>query len=231
MKTHGGRSFLHGHGFGDQVHEFLAPCIYEGEGEMLGMALFKSLVKHHGKTYFQPIGHTLHQRGIDRPSLADPRHLWALRGPMFRYAGWYVRSRLGRSRWTPTGSMPGDLRRHARFAQRVLSDSKFLISGTMRSHQLKLADRQCRMSVISARVQHAIVMLVTSLHAAQSDDPITRAAADAICRQLRRQIDGGQPSDADFRQVTKLGRQIAEGSWDELRDIPAAEILMPYQQD
>ena len=45
MKTHGGRSFLHGHIFGDNVHEFLAPCIYEGEGEMLGMAFFKSLVK------------------------------------------------------------------------------------------------------------------------------------------------------------------------------------------
>ena len=52
MKTHGGRSFLHGHLFGDNVHEFLAPCIYEGEGEMLGMAFFKSLVKQHGTTYF-----------------------------------------------------------------------------------------------------------------------------------------------------------------------------------
>ena len=41
MKTHGGRSFLHGHLFGDNVHEFLAPCIYEGEGEMLGMALLQ----------------------------------------------------------------------------------------------------------------------------------------------------------------------------------------------
>ena len=60
MKTHGGRSFLHGHGFGDNVHDFLAPCIYEGEGEMLGMAFFKSLVKQHGKEFFEPIGRTLH---------------------------------------------------------------------------------------------------------------------------------------------------------------------------
>ena len=44
MKTHGGRSFLQGHLFGDNVHEYLAPCIYEGEGEMLGMAFFKSLL-------------------------------------------------------------------------------------------------------------------------------------------------------------------------------------------
>ena len=41
MKTHGGRCFLHGHEFGDSVHEFLAPCIYEGEGEVLGLAFFK----------------------------------------------------------------------------------------------------------------------------------------------------------------------------------------------
>ena len=41
MKTHGGRAFLHGHLFGDNVHEYLAPCIYEGEGEMLGMALLQ----------------------------------------------------------------------------------------------------------------------------------------------------------------------------------------------
>ena len=59
MKTHGGRSFLHGHMFGDNVHEFLAPCIYEGEGEMLGMAFFKSLVKQHGMQFFEPIGKAL----------------------------------------------------------------------------------------------------------------------------------------------------------------------------
>ena len=35
----GAGQFLHGHLFGDNVHEFLAPWIYEGEGEMLGMAI------------------------------------------------------------------------------------------------------------------------------------------------------------------------------------------------
>ena len=59
MKTHGGRSFLHGHLFGDEVHEYFAPCIYEGEGEMLAMAFFKSLVKQHGKAFFEPVGRVL----------------------------------------------------------------------------------------------------------------------------------------------------------------------------
>ena len=64
MKTHGGRSFLHGHPLGDNVHEYLAPCIYEGEGEMLAMGFFKSLVKDHGKTFFEPIGKLLAAKGI-----------------------------------------------------------------------------------------------------------------------------------------------------------------------
>ena len=40
------------------------------------------------------------------------------------------------------------------------------IDGTMRKHQLALADRQCRMSDLSQRMQDAVVMLATSLYAA-----------------------------------------------------------------
>ena len=72
MKTHGGRAFLHGHLFGDNVHEYLAPCIYEGEGEMLGMAFFKSLIKEHGKTYFEPIGKALQASRHPQAQPAEP---------------------------------------------------------------------------------------------------------------------------------------------------------------
>lgn len=230
MKTHGGRSFLFGHPFGDNVHEFLAPCIYEGEGEMLGMAFFKSLVKHHGKTYFEPIGRILHENGISAPNPANPMHAWALRKPMAAYARWYVGHKLSRTTWTGIpSSMPVGLQRHAKFAQRLLSKSKFMISGAMRKHQLKLADRQCRMSVISSTLQDAIVMLVTSLHAAKSSDPIVHEAAEAMCRELRRKITGGKPTDGDFRQVTRLGGMIADEGWAELKDVQAGEILMPYK--
>jgi alkylation response protein AidB-like acyl-CoA dehydrogenase len=90
MKTHGGRSFLHGHIFGDHVHEYLAPCIYEGEGEMLGMAFFKSLVKHHGTKFFEPVGKALQSAGIRKPNPLNPSHLWALRGVMAPYASWLL---------------------------------------------------------------------------------------------------------------------------------------------
>ncbi len=75
MKTHGGRSFLKGHMFSENVFDFLAPCIYEGEGEILGLAFFKSLIKEHGKHFFEPIGKALQANGIknfQRPESAAP---------------------------------------------------------------------------------------------------------------------------------------------------------------
>lgn len=228
MKTHGGRSFMKGHLFGDNVHEFLAPCIYEGEGEMLGMAFFKSVVKHHGKTFFEPIGRTLHDLGIAQPNLANPSHLWALRKPTMGYAKWYMGRRVRGSHWTPLPDMSADLRRQARFAQQVLSSGGFEISSTMRKHQLKLADRQCRMSELSTKMQNALVMLVTTLYAATSEDPVTRQAGLAMSYELRRKITGGFATDAEFRQVTTLGQTIADGGWSALDGVDAGEILMRY---
>ena len=103
MKTHGGRSFVHGHMFGDNVHEYLAPCIYEGEGEMLGMAFFKSLVKHHGVKYFEPVGKALQAAGIRKMNPLNPAHLWALRRAMPPYARWLLSQWLVRS---PAPSLP-----------------------------------------------------------------------------------------------------------------------------
>ncbi len=88
MKTHGGRAFLRGHLFGENIHEYLAPCIYEGEGEMLGMAFFKSLIKEHGKAYFEPIGKALQASGISKPNPMNPAHAWALRSALVPYAKW-----------------------------------------------------------------------------------------------------------------------------------------------
>ncbi|TWT98464.1 acyl-CoA dehydrogenase family protein [Stieleria varia] len=232
MKTHGGRSFLHGHLFGDNVHDFLAPCIYEGEGEMLAMAFFKSLVKAHGKQYFEPIGRTLNDLGVRQPSLINPAHLWALRGPMMKYGSWYGKRMIMGSSWSTVSGGSGDftneLNGHVRFAQDLLSRSAMEISSTMRRHQLKLADRQCRMSALSLRVQNAVTMLVTALYAAEVKDPVTRAAADTVCRELRGKLTGRAPSDADYRQVTQLGATIANDGWSELSGIKSGPIMQSY---
>ena len=231
MKTHGGRSFLHGHLFGDNVHEFLAPCIYEGEGEMLGMAFFKSLVKHHGTQFFEPIGKALAAAGIKKPNLLNPSHAMALRAPLWEYGKWYMAQRLHVATKPHLPQMPAALKAHAEFAADWLVHSPLEVSGTMRKHQLALADRQCRMAEISRRVQDAIIMLCTSLYAARQQDEVLQAAADVICRDLTRQIEGGRPSDGDFRRVTKLGQQIVDGGFKSIHGLPAGEILMPYEND
>jgi alkylation response protein AidB-like acyl-CoA dehydrogenase len=230
MKTHGGRAFLHGHLFGDNVHEFLAPCIYEGEGEMLGMAFFKSLVKQHGRRYFEPIGKALQSAGIRKPNLANPAHAWALKGPLLDYAKWDLGRRLRWNGRPDLPPLPRELRRHAEFAAHHLRRTTAgEISGTMRKHQLKLADRQCRMAELSARVQSLVVILCTSLYAGRQTDELVRRAADGICRTLSRGLTGRRPPDRDLRDLTELGAAVADGRGDLTAGVEAPPVLMPYK--
>ncbi|MCA9057405.1 MAG: acyl-CoA dehydrogenase, partial [Planctomycetaceae bacterium] len=230
MKTHGGRAFLHGHLFGDNVHEFLAPSIYEGEGEMLSMAFFKSLVKEHGREFFEPIGRILFDAGIRSPRLTNPRHLWLLRKPMLAYATWYAGRRIAGASRGNFDNLPTDLRRHAEFATSFLAGSAMDVSGVMRRHQLKLADRQCAMSLLSARLQDAVTILVTSLYAGRQTDSLTQAAADCVCRDLRRKMVGGLPTERDFRITTELGQAISETEWSSMFGVAADPIMMSYPQ-
>jgi hypothetical protein len=229
MKTHGGRSFLKGHLFGENVHEFLAPCIYEGEGEMLGMALFKSLVKQHGVQFFEPVGKALAAAGIKRLSPANPAHLWALRRELPPYAAWLMSHKLSVAGRPQLPAMPSALRDDAEYACRMLPHMALEISGAMRKHQLKLADRQLRMSELSSRVQKLVTILCTSLYAVQHGDEITREAADILCQDLRRELTGERPSDRYYRAVTSLGEKIADGGFASIAGLEAQEILMPYE--
>lgn len=231
MKTHGGRSFLHGHMLGDHVHEYLAPCIYEGEGEMLGMAFFKSLVKQHGTAYFEPIGKALQAAGIKQPNLANPAHLWTLKGPLAAYARWMAGEYLRPKSRPSLPPMPDRLRQHAEQAVAELSRSPREISGAMRKHQLKLADRQCRMSELSSRVQKRMIMLCTALYAARQQDEVVQQAADLICQDLSRELSGQRPSDGYFRAATRLGETIVDGGFRALAGVDGGEILMPYQNE
>jgi hypothetical protein len=230
MKTHGGRSFLHGHMLGDNVHEYLAPCIYEGEGEMLGMAFFKSLVKQHGTTYFEPIGKTLAAAGIKQLNPLNPAHILALKEPLWEYSKWLFGEKFRGHAAPKLPVMPGRLRAHAEFAADQLDRSPLEVSGTMRKHQLKLADRQCRMSELSGRIQTMLVILCTSLYAAESEDEILRDAADVVCTDLRRELTGHRVSDAELRMSTKLGEKIIDGGFHSFADVESEAILMPYDR-
>jgi alkylation response protein AidB-like acyl-CoA dehydrogenase len=229
MKTHGGRSFLHGHMFGDNVHEYLAPCIYEGEGEMLSMAFFKSLVKQHGVQYFEPVGKALQAAGIKKPNMANPAHAWALRGVLVPYAKWLAGECLRPKPRPQMPAMPEMLKNHAEFATKFLQSSPYEISyKTMSKHQLGLADRQCRMSELSQRLQDAVTILVTALYAARQNDEVVRQAADVLCQDLTRKINGRRPSDKYFKKVTKLGQVIVQGGFTSIAGVDAGEIMMQY---
>jgi alkylation response protein AidB-like acyl-CoA dehydrogenase len=230
MKTHGGRSFLSGHLFGDNVHDFLAPCIYEGEGEMLGMAFFKSLVKNHARHYFEPIGKALESAGIHQPQMTNPAHAWALREPLWNYMKWWVPRRFERHPRLDLPEMSRDLRRHVEFASRFLSRSADELSGVMRKHQLKLADRQCRMAELSQRVQTAVVILCTSLYAARSSSAMVMEAAACLCETLSNRLTGRRTSDAGFKRITHLGAEIAANGFPGTDHIEKPGILMRYEQ-
>jgi alkylation response protein AidB-like acyl-CoA dehydrogenase len=228
MKTHGGRSFLHGHLFGDNVHEYLAPCIYEGEGEMLGMAFFKSLVKEHGRQYFEPLGKALQARQMKTFNPANPTHLWKLRRELGSYGRWYAnRLLLGRDRQQITG-MDARLADHLGFALALCQQHAGYLSAALRKHQLKLADRQCRMADLSQRVQDTITMLVTIQWAHGQRKPIAITAADILCQDLRRKLTGARPSDRYFRDVQQLAEMVYDGGFEDLAGIERQEILMKY---
>ena len=103
-----------------------------------------------------------------------------------------------------------------------------VVSGAMRKHQLKLADRQCRMSELSGQVQHLIVMLCTALHAAKQQDEVVQLAADVICGDIRRDLEGRRPSDRDYRRVNELGGAIVDGGFRSIAGLEPDEILMSY---
>jgi len=231
MKTHGGRAFLRGHLFGDNIHEYLAPCIYEGEGEMLGMAFFKSLIKEHGKHFFEPVGRAMQASGIKKPNPLNPAHAWALRTAVWPYLKWRTGQMVSLRRTLHLDglSVPPALAAHVEFAAGALERGRLEISNTMFKHQLRLADRQCRIAELSQRLQDSVVILATSLWASRQSSEVVQAAADILCQDLTRRITGQRPSDSYFRAATKLGETVASGGFEAIAGIDAGEILMPYK--
>jgi hypothetical protein len=118
---------------------------------------------------------------------------------------------------------------HIGFALEQFGRHRTELSATLRKHQLKLADRQCRMAEVSQRVQDTVVLLVTALWAQRQKGEAVVAAADMLCQDLRRKLTGARPADADFRQVGKLADLILAGGYEALAGITPEEILMPYE--
>jgi len=229
MKTHGGRSFLYGHPFGENVYDFLAPCIYEGEGEMLGMAFFKSLAKQHGATYFEPVGKALQRAGLKTFNPLNPMHAFALRNELVPYAFWFLGQIMSGPDQRDLSSVKPLLKGHVDFAVDKLGSTALELSQAMVKHQLKLADRQCRIAELSQRTQDAITILVTSLWANQQNDEVIAAAADILCQDLARKLTGERQSDSYFKAASKLADMIIEGGYKPIQGIEPEQILFSYE--
>lgn len=231
MKTHGGRSFMHGHLFGDNVHEFLAPCIYEGEGEILGMAFFKSLAKDHGVKYFEPVGKSLARNKLKTLNPVNPKHVWALKNELIPYSCWFAAKVVEPKNAPLLPEMNPKLQAHVEWATRQLQDAPFELSLNMVKHQLKLTDRQCRIADMSERIQHMIIMLVTCMWAHSTGNEVVQASADILCQTLKYKLTGKRQSDEYYRDLCKVADLIIEKGYPGVNDIETDPVLFPYSKN
>jgi hypothetical protein len=116
----------------------------------------------------------------------------------------------GRDR-APVAGLAAGLQAHVDFARESFGRLRKDISASMAKHQLKLEDRQYRMTELSQRVQDTVTMLVTALWAQQQSSEAVGAAADILCQDLRRKLTGEQPSDRYFRDVGRLADLVLAG--------------------
>ena len=78
----------------------------------------------------------------------------------------------------------------------------------MRKYQLGLADKQCRMSILSRKIQNLITIMVTVCYAYAKADPMTAHIADISCENLKNKITGKHPTDEQIRKSVRLGEAI-----------------------
>jgi len=205
MKTHGGRSFLEGHIVGDNIHDILAPLIYEGEGDMLNMAFFKGLVKEHGQSFFEPVGKLMADLGKRSPNIID---IASNIETFMPYVKWMAKEKFIPKRGIKPIGFNSNLVGHANFAIKGLQKSAWEISSLMRKYQLGLADKQCRMSILSRKIQNLITIMVTVCYAYAKADPMTAHIADVSCENLKNKITGKHPTDEQIRKSVRLGEAI-----------------------
>jgi alkylation response protein AidB-like acyl-CoA dehydrogenase len=183
LGVHGGRAFLVGHPLGDSLHDHFAVTVYEGESDLLGLALFKGIAKHH--------------------PLAASRDaaVWQRAGS---WLAWRVSTAAGGTRRDAT-ILDRRLRDHAMRARRRLSRLAVAIDRAIRRHGRSLAQRQLEVGALSAAVRDAVSTLAVAHHADASGDDAVLAPADAWCRLALARAAGRMPSADDLTAVAAVG--------------------------
>lgn len=188
LGVHGGRAFLVGHPLGDSFHDHLAVGVYEGESDLLGLALLKGLAKAH------PLG------GAARD---DSRA-----GRVAAWLAWRVAS-LARGAGQDHDILDRRLRGHALAARRLLARTAVRIDRAIRRLGRSLAERQLVAGALAADVRDLAAVLATCHHAdATAADA---AAADCFCRLALARVRGTRPSAADHAALAALGAAVVSG--------------------
>ena len=189
LGIHGGRAFLVGHPLGDSFHDHLAVGVYEGESDLLGLALFKGLARRH------PLSALVRQ------------------GSRFNAAVDWLGWRVGRlvAAGGDTGILDGRLRAHAAAARRSLAASAVAIDRAIRRYGRALAERQLEVGALSAAVRDAASVLAVAHHADVRGDDEGLLTADVWCRMALARAAGRRLTPADHAAIGALGRGIVEG--------------------
>ncbi len=190
LGVHGGRAFLVGHPLGDSFHDHFAVTVYEGESDLLGLALFKGLAKHH------PLAHLAREASAGR-----------------RAAAWLA-WRAGLFGRRPHGDgaaiLDRRLRDHAAAARTLLGAAAIRIDRGIRRHGKALAERQLLVGSWSAEVRDLVSVLAVAHHADATGDDGDLLAADCWCRLALARGRGRRLTAADHAALAALGRKVVE---------------------
>lgn len=191
LGIHGGRAFLVGHPLGDSLHDHLAVGVYEGESDLLGLALFRGLAKGH------PLASS--RRDSGRLRRAAEWLTWR--------AGAWSRSCHPSDR----AILDRGLRSHARAARRGLARAALAIDGAIRRHGRQLAERQLEIGGMAALVCDLTSVLAVAHHADALGDEAAMAAADVWCRLARHRAEGRRPGPDDLAPLAAVGAAATSG--------------------
>ncbi len=192
LGVHGGRAFLVGHPLGDSLHDHLAVSVYEGESDLLGLALFKGLAKRHPAA----------EAGDDGAGLR-------------RLAGWLAWRAAGVARslsHADASILDGRLRGHARLARRLLVQQALGIDRAIRRHGRGLGERQLDVAAMSASVRELAGVLAVAHAADATAHEGAVVAGDCWCRLALARSRGARSTAADHAALAALGRGLADGS-------------------
>lgn len=185
LGIHGGRALLVGHPLGDSWHDHFAVTVYEGESDLLGLALFKGVCKHH------PLAAAAGRRAT-------------------AWLAWRTAALARPTRGDGRDILDAALRAHARHARRLLGRLAVRIDRAVRRHGRGLADRQLFVGGLAAEARDLVSVLAVAHRGDMLGDEQALLAADCWCRQALALATGRRLTATDHARIAALGRMALQ---------------------